>query len=54
MAVKRHHNPGNSYKRKYLMMAGLQFYRFIPLSWGQEACQHAGRHGARGAESSTS
>ena len=33
--------------------AGLQFQRFSPLSPGQETWQPAGRHGAGGAESST-
>jgi hypothetical protein len=40
----------NSYKRKYLIGARLQFQRFSPLSvW-----QHADRHGAEGTESSMS
>jgi hypothetical protein len=53
IAVKRHHNQGNSYKGKHLTGAGLQVLRFSPLSW-REAWQHPGRHGTRGAESSTS
>lgn len=38
-AVKGHHDYGNSYyKRKYLIGARLQFYKFSPSSW-------QGRHG---------
>jgi hypothetical protein len=37
-----------------ISLAGLQFQRFNPLSPWWEAWQHAGRHGAGGAESSTS
>jgi hypothetical protein len=54
MAVKRHHDQGNSYKGKHLIGAGLQFQSFSPLSSWQEAWQHANRLGAGGAESSTS
>ena len=55
VAVKRHHNQGNSYKRQqHLTGAGLQVQRFSPLSSRQEAWQHLGRHGTGGAESSTS
>ena len=52
--MKRHHDHGNSYKRKHLIGAVLQFQRFSPLSLWQEAWQYPGRHGAGGAESSTS
>jgi hypothetical protein len=42
IAVKKHHDYGNSYKRRYLIGAGIQFQKFSPLSpW-----QPAGRHGA--------
>ena len=55
VAMKRHHDHGNSHKGKHLIGAGLQFQRFSPLLSWQEAWQHAGRHGAgEGAESSTS
>ena len=45
IAVKRHHDHGNSYKGKHLIGSGLQFQRFSPLSswWG--AWQHTGKHG---------
>jgi hypothetical protein len=46
MAVKRHHEYDNSYKRKHLIGAGLQFERFCPLSTWWEVWQHADRHGA--------
>jgi hypothetical protein len=46
IAVKRHHDQGSSYKGKHLIEAGLQFWRFSPLSSWQEAWRHAGRHGA--------
>ena len=32
IAVKGHHDNGNSFKRKHLIGAGLQFQRFSPLS----------------------
>ena len=32
IAVKKHHNQGNSYKRKHLTGADLQVLRFSPLS----------------------
>lgn len=48
-AGNRHHDQGKSDKSKHLTGAGLQFQRFCHLS----SQQHAGRHGARGAESST-
>ena len=38
IAMKRHHDQSNSYKRKHLIG---QFQRFSLLSWG-----HAGRYGA--------
>jgi hypothetical protein len=37
IAVKRHHDQGNSYKGKHLIGAGLQFQRFSPLSSRWEA-----------------
>jgi hypothetical protein len=37
IAVKRHHDQGNSYKRTHLIGAGLQFQRFSLLSSWQEA-----------------
>jgi hypothetical protein len=40
--------------KEYLIGAGLQFQRFSPLSSKHEAWQHPARHGAGGAESSTS
>ena len=54
VAVKRHHNQGNSYKRQHLIGAALKVLRFSPLSSWQEAWQYLGRHGTGGAESSTS
>ena len=54
IAVKRHNDQGNSFKRKHLIGAGLQFQRFSPLSLGQEAWQYPDSHGSGGAESSTS
>jgi hypothetical protein len=53
IAVKRHHDQGNSYKG-HLIGAGLQVPRFSPLSSRQEAWQYPGRHGAGGDDSSTS
>ena len=32
VATKRHHNHSNSYRRKHLSRAGLQFQKFHPLS----------------------
>ena len=52
--MKRHHGQGNFYKGKHLIGTGLQFQRYSQLSSWQEARQCVGRHGARGAESSTS
>jgi hypothetical protein len=51
IAVKRHHDQGNSYKGKYLIGAGLQFQMYSPFSSGKQ-------HGIiqadmEGAESST-
>jgi hypothetical protein len=56
IAVKRHHDHGNSYKKKkHLVGAGLQFQRFSSLSSWQEAWWHTGRHDAgEGAENSIS
>ena len=46
IAVKRHHDHGNSYKGKHFIGAGLWFQRFSPLSSWQEAWWHVSRHGA--------
>ena len=46
IAVKRHHDQGNSYEGKHFTGAGLQFQRFSPLSSWWEAWRCAGRHGA--------
>jgi hypothetical protein len=54
IAVKRHHDQGNSYKRQHLIGAGLPFQRFSPSSSRWEAWSYPGGHGAGGAESSTS
>jgi hypothetical protein len=43
----------DSYKEKHLIGAGLQFHRFSPLSSWWEVWEGAGRHGAGGAESSS-
>jgi hypothetical protein len=54
IAVKRHHDQGNSYKGQHLIGAGLQVQRFSPLSSRWEAWQHPGRHDAgEGAESTS-
>jgi hypothetical protein len=54
IAIRRQHDQGNSYKGQHLVGVDLQVQRFSPLSsWG-EVWQHPGRHGAGGAESSTS
>ena len=45
IAVKRHHEHGNSYKGN-IIGAGLQFQGFSPLSSRQEAWQHPVRCGA--------
>ena len=45
IAVKRHHEQGNSYKGN-IIGAGLQFQGFSPLSSRQEAWQHPVRCGA--------
>jgi hypothetical protein len=54
IAMNRHLDQGNSYKGQHLIGAGLLVLRSSPLPSGQEAWRHAGRHGAGGAESSTS
>ena len=36
IAVKRHHDQGNSYKAKHFIGAGLQVQKFSPLSSWQE------------------
>jgi hypothetical protein len=42
--VKRYHDLGNSYKRRHLIGADLQFQRFGPLSSQHGAWQHPGRY----------
>jgi hypothetical protein len=55
MAMKRYHDPGNSYIGATFHWDGLQYQKFSPLSSWQEAWQHPGRHGAgEGSESSSS
>ena len=55
IAMKRHHDQGNSYKGQHLIGAGFQFQRFYTLLSWQKAWHHLGRHDAgEGAESSTS
>jgi hypothetical protein len=54
IAVKKHHDQCNSYKGQHLIGTGLQILRLSPLSSKWETWQHPGRHGAGGAESSTS
>ena len=49
VAVKRHHDQGNTYKGKHLIGAGLQVQKFSPLLSGQETWQCADRHGPGGA-----
>lgn len=46
VAVKRHHDHGNSYKRQHLVRAGLDFHGFGSLSSWQEARGHMGRCGS--------
>jgi hypothetical protein len=41
IAVKRHHDHGNSYKGKYLIGAGLQFQRFSLLLLGEDSGMQA-------------
>jgi hypothetical protein len=48
--VKKHHDQGNSYKEQHLIEDGLEDLRFNALSSWQEAWQHPGKHGTRGAE----
>jgi hypothetical protein len=53
IAVKTHHDQGNSYKGQHLTGAGLQVKRFsLLLSSWWEAQQHPGRPSSRVAESS--
>jgi hypothetical protein len=54
IAMKTHHDEGNSYKEQHLTGASLQVQRFSPLSARQYAWQSSCRHAAGGAESSTS
>jgi hypothetical protein len=65
IAAKRHHDHSNFYKGKNLLGLAYNFsfsfslvfaynFRFSSASVWQEAWWHTGRHGARGAESSTS
>jgi hypothetical protein len=53
MAVNRHHDQDNSYK-KHLVVHSLQVQRFSSLSSRQETRQHPGSYGAGDAESSPS
>jgi hypothetical protein len=43
IAVKRHHDQGNSYNGQHLIRASLQIQRFSPLVSWQEAWQLPGR-----------
>jgi hypothetical protein len=55
IAVKKHHDQGNSYKGQHLIGATLQVQRFSPLSSKLEAWHLPGRHGTgEGGESSMS
>jgi hypothetical protein len=55
IAVKRHRDHDNTYKKQYLIGVSLQFQTFSLLSLLWEAWQHAGRHGTgEAAQSSTS
>jgi hypothetical protein len=49
--VNRHHDQGKAFKDNIYFVAGLQV-QFIIIKVG--AWQHPGRHGAGGAETSTS
>jgi hypothetical protein len=49
IALKTHHDQGNSYKGQHLIGAGLQIQYIISAG----AWQHLSRHGAAGAERST-
>jgi hypothetical protein len=40
IAMKRHHDQGNSYKGKHFIGASLRLQGFSPLSSQQEAWQH--------------
>lgn len=46
VAVSRHYDHTNSYKRKHLSEECLKFRRFSALLSWWEACQHISRHGA--------
>ena len=50
IAVKKHHDKGNSCKRKPLRTC-LQFQRLSPLLSWKEAWQHTGRNGEKGTKS---
>ena len=54
IAVKRHHDHGNSYKGQHLIGTGLQVQRFSSLSSRWEEWQRPGRCGTGRAKSSTS
>jgi hypothetical protein len=54
IAVKRHHDSGYSYKGQHLVRTGLQVLRFSLLPSWRDAWQYSSKHGAGGAESSTS
>ena len=54
IAVKRHHDQGNSYKGKHLIAASLQVQRFSPLSSWKKVWQHTSRLGdGKGAKAHT-
>ena len=48
IALKRHHDQGNSYKGQHLIGADLQVQRFSPLTSRWKAWQDTGRHGTAG------
>ena len=55
IAVKRHHDCSDFYKRKYLIGVDLQFQKFSPSSSWQETWLCASKHGAGdGTENPTS
>ena len=53
IAVKKHHDQGNSYKGQHLNGVVLHFQRFISLLSWQAAWQHASRHSVGGVKNST-
>jgi hypothetical protein len=52
--MNRHHDQGKSYKGQHLTRAGLQESEVQSIIIKAGARQHPSRHGAGGAESSTS